>query len=79
VPDDGYVTLVIEDAYGKRVRNLVADRFFKKGLNTVDWDGTDDVGRNAQAASHGVYSIPPKFVSPGTYFRRGLCSRPKSI
>ncbi|YCM42796.1 hypothetical protein V2O64_15925 [Verrucomicrobiaceae bacterium 227] len=69
---DGYVTLVIEDATGKRVRNLIADTFFPKGGNTVYWDGTDDLGRDPDAPSHGLYSIPPQFVAPGSYTARGL-------
>lgn len=74
--EDGYVTLVIEDSTGKRVRNLIADTFFSKGENTVYWDGTDDLGRDREAPRHGIYNIPPQFVAPGTYTVRGL-SHPK--
>jgi len=34
LPDDGEVTLVIEDSSGKRVRNLVSQTPFPKGENT---------------------------------------------
>ena len=67
-----FVTLVIEDSKGNRVRNLVSNTWFEKGANTVFWDGTDDLERNADAANHGQYLIPTHFVSPGTYHVRGL-------
>ncbi len=72
LPEPGRVTLVIEDSNGKRVRNLIADTSFPAGNNTAWWDGTDDLGRDPEAASHGVYHIPSQFVSPGDYRVRGL-------
>src|SRR5579862_190884 len=72
LPEAGFVTLVIEDASGKRVRNLIADTFFEKGENTAWWDGSDDLGRDPSAAKHGLYYIPTQFVAPGTYRVRGL-------
>jgi hypothetical protein len=72
LPEDGFVTLVIDDANGKRVRNLISDTPFPKGDNTVYWDGTDDLKRDADAARHGLYSIPAEMVDPGTYHVRGL-------
>lgn len=68
----GYVTLVIDDAKGNRVRNLIADTWFDKGPNTVWWDGSDDLSRNLDAAAHGVYLIPKHFVEPGQYTVHGL-------
>jgi hypothetical protein len=68
----GYVTLVIEDAEGKRVRNLISEAWFPAGDNEARWDGLDDLGRDADAAKHGVYSAPGKPVAPGTYRVRGL-------
>lgn len=67
-----YVTLVIDDAQGNRVRNLVSDTLFQAGPNTVWWDATDDLGRNLDAATHGVYLLPTHFVAPGHYQVRGL-------
>ncbi len=72
LPDDGWVTLVIEDAAGKRVRNLIAETWFPKGQNTVGWDGSDDLGRDTAAAGHGLYLIPTQLVPPGRYRVRGL-------
>lgn len=72
LPSAGHVTLVIEDKTGKRVRNLVSDTAFPAGANVVWWDGTDDLGRDTEAARHGLYHIPASFVPPGTYRVRGL-------
>lgn len=68
----GYVTLIIEDAQGKRVRNLVSEAQFPAGKNTAYWDGLDDLGRDPDAARHGVYDIPGKLVPAGVYRVRGL-------
>ena len=72
VPDDGFVTLVIDDAEGKRIRNLIADTPFATGEHTVWWDGSDDLARDPSAASHGLYYIPTQLVAPGEYSVRGL-------
>lgn len=70
--EPGLVTLVIEDRAGHRIRNLVAETPFPAGENTTWWDGLDDLGRDHEAAEHGLYHIPGKFVSPGEYRVRGL-------
>jgi hypothetical protein len=61
----GRVTLVIEDAAGKRVRNLIADTPFEAGAHTVYWDAFSgsDVHFHKQAGS---------LVEPGVYTVRGL-------
>lgn len=79
LPDDGEVTLVIEDASGKRLRNLVSQTPFPKGENIVWWDGTDDIARDPAAPDHGIYAIPPEFVAPGTYTVRGLWHKPLDL
>ena len=38
LPKAGFVTLVIEDAGGHRVRNLFAERACQTGTQTVAWD-----------------------------------------
>ncbi len=59
---DAYVTLAIDDADGKRVRNLVSSRFLTAGQHTLFWDGlTDNRGLE-----------PGQPVEPGTYRWRGL-------
>ena len=72
LPEEGYVTLVIEDSTGRRVRNLVSETYFPKGENTVWWDGTHDLDRDLNAVKHGLYQIPARFVQPGDYNVRGL-------
>lgn len=70
--EPGFVTLVIEDQHSKRLRNLLSETPFPAGENVVYWDGLDDIGRDPNAAAHGVYHIPGKLVAPGTYRVRGL-------
>ena len=72
LPKEGYVTLVIDDARGKRVRNLLSETRFPAGANIAWWDGADDLGRDRDAARHGLYHIPEQSVSPGEYHVRGL-------
>jgi len=57
LPEAGYVTLVIEDAQGRRVRNLVGGVPRPAGRSVERWDGLDDAGRPAP---------------PGEYRWRGL-------
>ena len=75
----GVVTLVIEDAQNKRVRNLVSETPFPAGENIAWWDGSDDLLRDPEAARHGVYNIPTRPVAPGTYKVRGLWHRPVKL
>ena len=70
---------MIDDASGKRVRNLVSQAPFKKGENIAWWDGTDDLGRDVAAANHGIYLIPPNLVAPGSYTVRGLWHKPLDL
>ncbi|HUU91564.1 MAG TPA: FlgD immunoglobulin-like domain containing protein [Phycisphaerae bacterium] len=43
-PLDGKATIVIEDAAGKRVRNLIGGAAYAKGAHAVEWDLLDDAG-----------------------------------
>ncbi|QDU94739.1 NHL repeat-containing protein [Lignipirellula cremea] len=72
LPEPGFVTLVIEDSTGKRIRNLVSETPFPAGLNVAWWDGADDLGRDVEAADHGLFNIPARLVTPGKYRARGL-------
>lgn len=74
--EPGYVTLVIEDAGGHRVRNLISETAFPAGKQVAYWDGFDDLELDTDAATHAVYHVPGKLVTPGTYKVRGLV-RPK--
>jgi hypothetical protein len=60
------VTVVIEDAEGNRVRNLVAETRLPAGENTVWWDGYDDGEWDRD------HNLVRHRVRPGTYRVRGL-------
>ncbi len=64
-----FVTLVIEDQAGHRVRNLVAETAFAAGEHTLWWDGLDETPGNYRGP---VYDIQGKPVPPGSYRVRGL-------
>lgn len=68
----GQVTLVIEDAQGKRTRNLISAQPMEAGTHTVYWDGLDDLQRDRDAAKHAIFHIPGKLVEPGSYTVRGI-------
>ena len=72
IKEAGYVTLVIENVRGERVRNLISETWFKAGKHTVYWDVLDDLGRDHDASRHGLYVIPPRMLGPGKYQVRGL-------
>lgn len=77
--EPGLVTLVIDGADGKRVRNLVSETAFPAGENTVVWNGLDDLGRDPEAAKNALFHIPGKLVAPGDYTVRGLVHPPIDI
>ncbi len=75
LPRDAFVTFVIEDSAGNRVRNLVADAPRKAGANSETWDGRDDNGAPLpvgdyrwRGISHGEICVrwEGAFYSPGT-------------
>ena len=75
LPEAGFVTLTIDDKNQRRVRNLVSETFFPAGANTAWWDGLDDLGRDPDAAKHGLYNVPGSPVLPGDYVIRGICGK----
>ena len=72
IPEGGLVTVVIDDAAGNRVRNLISETRVPAGDQTVWWDGMDDLLRDPEAYRHGLNYIPPEFVAPGQYRAYGL-------
>jgi pectate lyase len=76
--EPGYVTLVIEDSSGRRVRNLVSGEFFPAGTHTVPWDGHDEskplekVNGAYPADADGVFRDHGAPVQPGAYAVRGI-------
>jgi hypothetical protein len=61
-----YVTLVIENAAGKRVRNLIAETRLPAGNNVITWDGYDDGTRDEKG------NLVRRRVAAGQYRVRGL-------
>lgn len=57
LPKQAYVTLVIENAQGQRVRNLVAETLFPAGESRLTWDGYDDNGNRVGAGTYAVRGL----------------------
>ncbi len=66
LPKAAYVTLVLEDAEGKRVRNLISETKLPAGENTVYWDGYDE------GSSSGSGDYVRQRAPQGDYHVRGL-------
>jgi len=64
LPDDLTVTVAVNDAQGRRVRNLAARAGRKKGANAEQWDLKDERGT---------------FVAPGTYEWKALAWPPLQL
>ena len=62
LPDDREVTVAIDDATGKRVRNLFGQYPRSKGANKELWDGLDDDGRPVAAGRYTVTVVDHKPV-----------------
>lgn len=52
LPEAENVTIVVEDAQGRRVRNLIADAPRDAGKNVETWDGYDDAGNPCAAGEY---------------------------
>ena len=63
-PQDGLLTLVVDDAAGRRVRNLVAREQRPTDKQEEPWDLTDEGGR---------------IVPPGTYRYKGITAPPLEL
>jgi hypothetical protein len=61
MPYAGKVALAINDAQGRRIRNLLADEDRSAGAQVEPWDGRDEAGN---------------VVSPGTYVVKGIACEP---
>jgi len=57
MPDDGYASLIIKNADGVTVRQLVNAEFLKKGTHGIPWDGL----------TNPAWKTPGTPVPPGTY------------
>lgn len=61
-----FVTLVVEDAEGRRVRNLISETKLPAGEIVVYWDGYDE-GSTTETGDYNRHRVPP-----GEYRIRGL-------
>ena len=66
LPKPQFVTVVIEDTEGKRVRNLVGETKMPSGRNVVVWDGYDDGTTEPDG------TLTRHRAAPGKYTARGL-------
>lgn len=71
LPSDSFVTLVIEDSQGRRVRNLIGAAPRKAGANTEVWDGTDDQGQPVPSGEYRWRMVHHKGVGAEYLFRYG--------
>jgi len=71
----GVVTLVIDDAQGNRVRNLISETPFAAGRHVVEWDGCDD-HQSKQVHQQPVFTFKGDPVGPGRYTVRGIVRDP---
>jgi hypothetical protein len=62
----GFVTVVIEDSEGRRVRNLVGEASLPPGETTIWWDGHDEGERDHEG------NLSRRRVPAGSYRLRGL-------
>ena len=74
----GVVTLVVDDAQGNRVRNLIAETPFAAGKHVVEWDGLDD-HVPVQVHAQPVFRFEGEPVPPGRYVVRGLVRDPVQL
>ena len=71
----GVVTLVVDDADGNRVRNLISAESFPAGEHVIGWDGKDDL-TSEQISGHPVHRHSGNPVQAGSYTVRGLVRDP---
>lgn len=67
----GYVSLVIDNQVGRRVRNLLSGDYFEAGEHTVPWDGFGE-GKALFVRGAVGYTIQRNVVDPGEYQVRGI-------
>ena len=68
----GFVTLVIEDSQGRRVRNLIGETPLEAGPHTIWWDGLDESQVVPDPVHKVFYQVRGKLAAPGEYRVRGL-------
>jgi hypothetical protein len=72
LPKAGLTTVVIDDARGNRVRNLIAETLLPAGTNTLVWDGYDEGVRQPGSDDVWMRDLTRRRVAPGVYAVRAL-------
>jgi len=67
-PVDGKVSIVIDDASGKRIRNLASAQSMAKGRQRVVWDGLDEQGNVALPGDYRWRAIAHPGLTPTYLF-----------
>ncbi len=67
-PVAGKLSLVIDDAQGNRVRNLVSGQPFAAGPQTVTWDGRDDSGQVMPPGAYRWRAVSHPGITPDYLF-----------
>ncbi len=67
-PLDGKATIVIDDAKGKRIRNLISAQVFSKGKHRIVWDGLDEAGNVIAPGAYSWRSISHPGLAPKHLF-----------
>jgi hypothetical protein len=75
------VTIVVDDAEGRRVRNLFGGKEFPAGTHTVSWDGlVEQEMQRVTVPGHYSYGIQKlALAEPGRYTARALVHDPVDI
>ena len=80
LPRAGLATVVIEDAHGNRVRNLVSELSLPAGRSVITWDGYDEGVRKEEGEGDlWNHDLTRHRAAPGTYTVRGLDHDPFSL
>jgi hypothetical protein len=67
-PVDGKATIVVEDATGRRVRNLIAGQPIAAGSHQIAWDGLDEQGNVVAAGEYSWRAISHTGLQPDYLF-----------
>lgn len=65
LPKAGLTTVVIDDANGNRVRNLIAETLLPAGKTTLTWDGYDEGIRSQGSDDVWMRDLTRRRVAPG--------------
>jgi len=76
MPFDGFATIVIEDASGKRVRNLIGMAPRKAGRVLECWDGADDDGKAVPPGRYRWHGLVHQGIDPTYEATYGSPGRP---